>query len=103
EVPSGSRLRIEYAEGEVPSLAVRLQEVFGLNATPRIGGGTVPVVLKLLSPAQRPVQGTRDLASFWSQGYAQGRKELKGRYPKHAWPEDPRAAPPVKGVRRRKA
>jgi ATP-dependent helicase HrpB len=103
QVPSGSRIRIEYGEGEAPSLAVRLQEVFGLGATPRIGGGTVPVVFKLLSPAQRPVQVTSDLASFWSQGYAQVRKELKGRYPKHAWPEDPRAAPPVKGVRRRKA
>jgi ATP-dependent helicase HrpB len=103
EVPSGSRIRIEYGEGEAPSLSVRLQEVFGLSATPRIGGGTVPVVFKLLSPAQRPVQVTSDLASFWSRGYAQVRKELKGRYPKHAWPEDPRAAPPVKGVRRRKA
>ncbi|HZF24762.1 MAG TPA: ATP-dependent helicase HrpB [Steroidobacteraceae bacterium] len=103
QVPSGSRIRIDYAEGENPSLSVRLQEVFGLNATPRIGGGAVPLVLKLLSPAQRPVQVTRDLASFWRSGYPEVRKELKGRYPKHAWPEDPRAAPAVRGVRRRKA
>jgi ATP-dependent helicase HrpB len=102
QVPSGSRIRIDY-EDEAPSLSVRLQEVFGLAATPRIGGGTVPLVLKLLSPAQRPVQVTRDLASFWANGYAEVRKELKGRYPKHAWPEDPRTAPAMRGARRRKA
>ncbi|HKE43358.1 MAG TPA: ATP-dependent helicase HrpB [Steroidobacteraceae bacterium] len=102
QVPSGSRIRIDY-EDEAPSLSVRLQEVFGLAVTPRIGGGTVPLVLKLLSPAQRPVQVTRDLASFWANGYAEVRKELKGRYPKHAWPEDPRTAPAMRGARRRKA
>jgi ATP-dependent helicase HrpB len=71
---------------------VRLQEVFGLKATPRLGGGRVPLVLHLLSPAHRPVQVTRDLESFWSRGYAEVRKELKGRYPKHYWPDDPYTA-----------
>ena len=84
EVPSGSRVRVEYdPQGGPPSLSVRLQEVFGWQSTPRIGGaGGVPVVLKLLSPAHRPVQVTRDLASFWKTGYVEVRKELKGRYPK---------------------
>jgi ATP-dependent helicase HrpB len=99
-VPSGSRIRIDYLGDDAPSLAVRLQEVFGLETTPRIGANTVPLLIKLLSPAQRPVQVTRDLASFWNNGYAEVRRELKGRYPKHAWPEDPRAAPAVRGVRR---
>ncbi len=100
-VPSGSRIRIDYLGEDAPSMSVRLQEVFGLETTPRIGGGTVPLLIKLLSPAQRPVQVTRDLASFWSNGYAEVRKELKGRYPKHSWPENPRVAPAVRGVRRR--
>ena len=91
-VPSGSRLPIDYAEPTAPALLVRLQEVFGLAATPRLGGGRVPLVLHLLSPAQRPVQVTRDLESFWSRGYAEVKKELKGRYPKHYWPDDPRTA-----------
>ncbi len=105
-VPSGSRIRVEYtdstsSEGAAPSLSVRLQEVFGWRETPRIGGGTIAVVLKLLSPAQRPVQVTRDLASFWRSGYAEVRRELKGRYPKHHWPEDPLTAQAVRGARRR--
>lgn len=102
-VASGSRCRIDYAEADAPSLSVRLQEVFGLRATPRIGGGAVPLLLKLLSPARRPVQITRDLESFWRTGYAEVRKELKGRYPKHHWPEDPArkaGTDPVSGSRK---
>ena len=102
-VPSSSRIRIDYLGEDGPSMSVRLQEVFGLENTPRIGGGTVPLLIKLLSPAQRPVQVTRDLASFWNNGYVQVRKELKGRYPKHSWPENPRVAPAVRGVRRRRS
>jgi ATP-dependent helicase HrpB len=81
---------------------VRLQEVFGLAATPRIGGGAVPLVFHLLSPAMRPVQVTRDLASFWRNAYADVRKDLRGRYPKHHWPEDPLGAEPVRGAKRRR-
>ena len=87
-VPSGSRLPIDY-EGDVPALSVRLQELFGLRTTPTLGGGRVPLTLRLTSPAGRPVQVTRDLESFWSRGYIEVRKELKGRYPKHYWPDDP--------------
>jgi len=101
-VPSGSRVRIDYLDESAPAVAVRLQEVFGLTATPRIGGGRVPITFKLLSPAQRPVQVTRDLASFWRGAYAEVRKDLRGRYPKHYWPENPLEAEPVRGVRRRK-
>jgi len=82
-------------------LAVPMQEVFGLAETPRVGGGRVPVVLHLLSPAHRPMQVTRDLAAFWRGSYADVRKEMRGRYPKHYWPEDPLVAEPVRGVRRR--
>jgi ATP-dependent helicase HrpB len=101
-VPSGSRVRIDYLDESAPAVAVRLQEVFGLTATPRIGGGRVPITFKLLSPAQRPVQVTRDLASFWRAAYAEVRKDLRGRYPRHFWPENPLEAEPVRGVRRRK-
>jgi ATP-dependent helicase HrpB len=97
-VPSGSRIAIDYTSG-VPTLAVRLQEVFGLTASPRIADGKVPITLELLSPARRPVQVTRDLESFWSRGYHEVRKELKGRYPKHYWPEDPREAVATRRVR----
>jgi ATP-dependent helicase HrpB len=100
-VPSGSRVRIDYLGDRAPEVAVRLQEVFGLTATPRIGGGRVPITFKLLSPAQRPVQVTRDLASFWRGAYAEVRKDLRGRYPKHYWPENPLEAAAVRGVRRR--
>jgi ATP-dependent helicase HrpB len=100
-VPSGSRIRIDYTGDGAPAIAVRLQEVFGLAATPRIGGGTVPVSFRLLSPAQRPVQITRDLAGFWKTSYAEVRKEMRGRYPKHNWPEDPLSALPTRGARRR--
>jgi ATP-dependent helicase HrpB len=97
-VPSGSRIAIDYSGG-VPKLAVRLQEVFGLAESPRVAEGRVPVTLELLSPARRPVQVTRDLQSFWSRGYHEVRKELKGRYPKHYWPEDPREAVATRRVR----
>ncbi len=90
QVPSGSRIPIDYSAA--PTVAVRLQEVFGLSATPAVGGGRVPLTLQLLSPAHRPVQVTKDLASFWSRGYAEVKKELKGRYPKHYWPDDPTTA-----------
>ncbi|MEI5674042.1 MULTISPECIES: ATP-dependent helicase HrpB [unclassified Nocardioides] len=98
-VPSGSAVRVDY-DAEQPVLAVRLQETFGWAETPRLADGRVPVLLHLLSPARRPVAVTADLASFWAQGYPQVRAELRGRYPKHAWPEDPWTAPPTRGVRR---
>ncbi|GAB3389632.1 ATP-dependent RNA helicase [Azotobacter armeniacus] len=93
-VPSGSRIRLDYAE-EPPVLAVRLQELFGLAATPRIADGRLAVKLHLLSPARRPVQVTQDLASFWANTYAEVKKDLKGRYPKHYWPDDPLIAEPT--------
>ncbi|MGE0187776.1 MAG: ATP-dependent helicase HrpB [Steroidobacteraceae bacterium] len=88
QVPSGARIALDYTSG-TPTLSVRLQEVLGMSTTPRIGGGTVPVLMELLSPARRPVQITQDLASFWSNGYHDVKKDLKGRYPKHYWPDDP--------------
>jgi ATP-dependent helicase HrpB len=100
-MPTGSRLRIDYVDDNAPCVSVRLQEVFGMAATPRIGGGTVPVTFKLLSPAQRPVQITRDLAGFWRTSYVEVRKEMRGRYPRHHWPEDPAAATAHRGVRPR--
>jgi ATP-dependent helicase HrpB len=101
-VPTGSQIRINYLEEGGPSVAVRLQEVFGLTHTPHIAGGAVRVTFKLLSPAQRPVQITRDLAGFWQGSYADVRKHLRGRYPKHYWPENPLEAAPTRGVRPRK-
>lgn len=101
QVPSGSNIRIDYLDESAPAVAVRLQEVFGLDATPRIGGNRIPITFKLLSPAQRPVQVTRDLASFWRGSYADVRKDMRGRYPKHYWPENPLEAEPTRGVRRR--
>jgi ATP-dependent helicase HrpB len=100
-VPSGSHIRVNYAE-DVPVLAVRLQEMFGCKDTPRIANGMVPVTLHLLSPAKRPVQVTRDLASFWAKTYPEVRKELRGRYPKHHWPDDPLAAPPTAKSKKRR-
>ncbi|HEX2778663.1 MAG TPA: ATP-dependent helicase HrpB, partial [Gemmatimonadaceae bacterium] len=95
-VPSGSRIPIDYADPRAPVLAVRLQEMFGLAETPRVGGGRVPLTLHLLSPAQRPVQVTRDLAGFWRTSYFDVRKDLRGRYPKHHWPENPLEATPTR-------
>jgi len=102
-VPTGSHMRIDYLDDNAPCVAVRLQEVFGLDATPLIGGGTVPVTFKLLSPAQRPVQITRDLGGFWRSSYAAVRKDMRGRYPKHAWPENPLEATPTRGAPRSRA
>lgn len=100
-VPSGSRLPLEYRPGDAPVLAVKLQEMFGLTDTPRVAFGRVPVVLHLLSPARRPIQVTQDLRGFWERTYADVRKELKGRYPKHPWPDDPlNAVPTARTVRK---
>jgi ATP-dependent helicase HrpB len=99
-MPSGSQVRIDYLDDNAPSVAVRMQEVFGLPATPRIGGGAVPVTFVLLSPARRPLQITRDLAGFWGNSYVAVRKEMRGRYPKHAWPENPLEAAPTRGTGR---
>jgi ATP-dependent helicase HrpB len=103
-VPSGSRIAIDYggpAGGSEPVLAARLQEMFGLGASPRIAGGKVPLLIHLLSPAGRPVQVTRDLASFWRNGYREVRAELRARYPRHYWPEDPLSAVATRRVRPR--
>jgi len=93
-VPSGSRISIDY-RNDPPVLAVRLQEMFGLNETPRIAYDRVPLLIHLLSPAYRPVQVTQDLAGFWARGYREVRKDLRGRYPKHQWPDDPLQAQPT--------
>ncbi|MFD6713298.1 ATP-dependent helicase [Micromonospora sp. TSRI0369] len=95
-VPSGSRVRVDYADPAAPVLAVKLQETFGWRDVPRIADGRVPVLLHLLSPAGRPVAVTADLASFWRTGYPQVRAELRGRYPRHPWPEDPTTAEPTR-------
>jgi ATP-dependent helicase HrpB len=100
-VPSGSRVRIEYADPRAPVLAVRLQELFGLQETPRVGQGRVALVLHLLSPAHRPVQVTRDLAGFWRSSYFDVRRDLRGRYPRHHWPEDPLQATPTRRAKPR--
>ena len=99
-VPSGSSIRLDYAEGEVPILRVRLQEMFGLADTPKLAQGRVPVMLHLLSPAQRPVQVTRDLAGFWQRTWPEVKKELKGRYPRHQWPDYPMQAPASRSGRK---
>ncbi len=101
-VPTGSEIAIDYQVEGGPVLAVKLQELFGLTETPGLAGGRVPLTIHLLSPARRPVAVTADLASFWQQGYPQVRKELRGRYPKHPWPEDPLAAAPQRGVKQSK-
>ena len=94
-VPSGKSHRIAYEPGKPPVLAVKLQELFGLADTPRVAKGKVPLMLHLLSPAQRPIQVTQDLRSFWDRTYPEVKKELKGRYPKHPWPADPWSATPT--------
>lgn len=102
EVPSGSRIHLRYEPGKPPVLAARIQEMFGLKETPAVAGGKVPVLLHLLAPSMRPQQVTRDLASFWRNTYPQVRKELRARYPKWAWPEDPLTARPEWRPGRRK-
>jgi len=100
-VPSGSRPRLEYTPGQPPALAVKLQEMFGCADTPRVGWGKIPVTLQLLSPARRPIQVTQDLRGFWERTYAEVKKELKGRYPRHPWPDDPWKAVPTARAKRR--
>jgi ATP-dependent helicase HrpB len=103
EVPTGSMIRLRYFDdGALPVLEVRLQELFGLADTPTVNDGRVNVILHLLSPGYKPVQVTQDLRSFWETTYHEVRKELRRRYPKHSWPEDPWTAEPVRGAKRRK-
>lgn len=101
-VPSGHNIPLDYISGEIPVLAVKLQEMFGLADTPTIAGGRIKLLLHLLSPARRPVQITQDLRQFWNTGYPQVKKELKGRYPKHPWPDDPWNAAPTRKTKRRR-
>jgi ATP-dependent RNA helicase HrpB len=101
EAPTGTMLAIDYEAEQGPTVAVRLQELFGLNTHPSIAKGAVPLVLELLSPAQRPVQVTRDLPGFWRGSYAAVRTDLRGRYPRHPWPEDPATALPTRRVKPR--
>ena len=100
-VPTGSNIRIDYRTGaEAPVLSVRLQECFGMEQTPCVNDGRQPVLMELLSPGYKPVQLTQDLQSFWKNTYFEVRKELRRRYPKHYWPENPLEAEAVRGVRR---
>jgi ATP-dependent helicase HrpB len=101
EAPTGTQLAIDYEAEQGPTIAVRLQELFGLNTHPSVAKGAVPLVLELLSPAHRPVQVTRDLPGFWRGSYAAVRSDLRGRYPRHPWPEDPASAPPTRRVKPR--
>jgi ATP-dependent helicase HrpB len=101
EAPTGTQLAIDYEAEQGPTIAVRLQELFGLNTHPSIAKGKIPLVLELLSPAHRPVQVTRDLPGFWRGSYAAVRSDLRGRYPRHPWPEDPATAPPTRRVKPR--
>ena len=101
EAPTGTSLPIDYEADQGPTIAVRLQELFGLNVHPSIAKGKIPLVLELLSPAHRPVQVTRDLPGFWRGSYAAVRSDLRGRYPRHPWPEDPASAPPTRRVKPR--
>jgi len=101
EVPSGSLVRLDYQDATQPVLAVKLQELFGLVETPRVAGGQVPLLLHLLSPGGRPAQVTRDLRSFWEKGYFEVRKDLKGRYPRHPWPDKPMEHIPTKLTKKR--
>ncbi|NIQ94209.1 MAG: ATP-dependent helicase HrpB, partial [Desulfuromonadales bacterium] len=101
QVPSGSRIRLDYPAEGPPVLAVKLQELFGLADTPRVVGGRVPVVIHLLSPARRPLSVTQDLRNFWEEVYPEVKKEMKGRYPKHPWPDDPWEAEATRRTKRR--
>jgi ATP-dependent helicase HrpB len=102
KVPTDSLIKLQYAmNGAQPVLAVRLQEVFGMDDTPYINEGKTPVIMHLLSPGYKPVQITSDLRSFWNTTYFEVKKELKSRYPKHAWPEDPLKAEAVRGVKKK--
>jgi ATP-dependent helicase HrpB len=101
EAPTGTALPIDYEAEQGPTIAVRLQELFGLTVHPSIAKARIPLMLELLSPAHRPVQVTRDLPGFWRGSYAAVRADLRGRYPRHPWPEDPASAPPTRRVKPR--
>ena len=101
-VPSGSVVPIDYCQNP-PVLAVKLQEMFGCEETPTVADGRVALLVHLLSPAQRPLQVTRDLASFWRNGYQEVKREMRGRYPRHPWPDDPLQASPTRHTKRRLA
>ena len=103
EAPTGSRVPIDYEAEAGPKIAIRVQELFGLDRHPAIAGGKIPLLIELLSPAHRPVQMTRDLPGFWRGSYAVVRAEMRGRYPKHPWPDDPLAAPATRRAKPRKA
>ena len=99
--PSGSHVPIDYEAEEGPKLAIRVQELFGLAAHPTIAGGRVPLLIELLSPAHRPVQVTRDLPGFWRGSYKDVKTEMRGRYPRHPWPDDPLKAPATRRAKPR--
>jgi ATP-dependent helicase HrpB len=100
-VPTGSRIAVDYAAEGGPALSVRVQELFGLSSHPSLAGGRIPLVLNLLSPAARPIQVTRDLPGFWRGSWAGVRADMRGRYPRHPWPEDPAAAEPTRRAKPR--
>ena len=100
-LPTGSEIGIDYAAEGGPALAVKVQELFGLNTHPKIAGGRVPLTLCLLSPAGRPIQVTKDLPAFWRGSWADVKRAMRGRYPKHPWPDDPLAAPPTRRAKPR--
>jgi ATP-dependent helicase HrpB len=102
-IPTGQKVMLDYTADNGPVLAAKLQALFGWTETPTVAAGRVPVVTHLLSPAQRPLAVTADLASFWQNAYPQVRKELRGRYPKHPWPEDPLTAQAQQGTKKRSA
>jgi ATP-dependent helicase HrpB len=99
--PTGSRVAIDYEAEGGPTVTLRVQELFGLDAHPKIAGGKVALTLALTSPAGRPIQVTRDLPAFWRGSWADVRRDMRGRYPKHPWPEDPRNAPPTRRAKPR--
>jgi ATP-dependent helicase HrpB len=101
EVPTGSMIPVDYGGEEGPVLAVRVQELFGLDRHPTLANGRVPLILHLLSPAHRPIQITRDLPGFWRGSWAAVRADMRGQYPKHPWPEDPVSAPPTRRAKPR--
>jgi ATP-dependent helicase HrpB len=101
EAPTGTPVPIDYGAEQGPTIAIRVQELFGLETHPSIALGRVPLVIELLSPAHRPVQVTRDLPGFWRGSYQAVKAEMKGRYPRHSWPDDPVTAPPTRRVKPR--
>jgi ATP-dependent helicase HrpB len=99
--PTGSRVPIDYEAAQGPTVSIRVQELFGLTTHPTVAEGRVPLVIELLSPAHRPVQVTRDLPGFWRGSYVDVKTEMRGRYPKHPWPDDPLHAPATRRAKRR--